>query len=266
MKKSRPQSSLPVGTILTLSATGTEMNPNSVITKPETKEKLNITNDLLFPQFSILDPTYTYSVSKKQTVLGGIDMMSHVFEQYFSFPNTENLSDNLCECVIKTIIANLNIAIENPENYNARANLMWCGTLAWNRLIGSGKEQDWMTHVIENFISGIYDISHGEGISILFPAWMQYVYLNAVERFKKYAINVWGIETSKRSDQEVALEGISKTKSYFKSLGAPTSFQEVGISIEDDMEKVVNKINTKDRGSFKKIHREDVEKILKLAR
>ncbi len=264
LKKAKPTETLPVGTILTLAATGTEMNPNSVITKWETKEKLNITNDLLYPKFSILDPTYTYSVPLSQTVYGGIDMLVHVFEQYFSFPNTPNLSDNLSESIIRTIIENLNIVINDLNNYNARANLMWCGTLAWNRLIGSGKEQDWISHVIENTLSGIFDIPHGAGIAILFPAWMKYVYKNAVDKFKKYAVNIWNVKTEGKTDEEIALEGVEKTKEYFHNLGAPVSLDEVNISVKD-IEKIVEKVNTKGRGSFRKIHKEDVVEILKLA-
>lgn len=264
LKKAKPTDTLPVGTILTISATGTEMNPNSVITKWDTKEKLNVTNDLLYPEFSILDPTYTFTVPVNQTVYGGIDMMVHVFEQYFSFPNTPNLSDNLSESIIKTIIENLNIVVNDPKNYNARANLMWCGTLAWNRLIGSGKEQDWMTHVIENTLSGIFDVPHGAGIAVLFPAWMKYVYKYAPNKFKQYAINIWNVDPNGKTDEEVALEGISKTKEYFHNLGAPTSLSEINLS-EKDIEKVTEKVNTKGRGSFRKIQKEDVAEILKLA-
>lgn len=264
LKKVKPTETLPVGTILTISATGTEMNPNSVITKWDTKEKLNVTNDLLYPEFSILDPTYTYTVPVNQTVYGGIDMLVHVFEQYFSFPNTPNLSDNLAESIMKTIIENLSIVINDLKNYNARANLMWCGTLAWNRLIGSGKEQDWMTHVIENTLSGIFDVPHGMGIAVLFPAWMKYVYRYATDKFKKYAINIWNIDPNAKTDEEIALEGINKTKEYFHKLGAPTSLSEINIS-EKDIKNVAEKVNTKGRGSFRKIQREDVVEILKLA-
>ncbi|MDR0649974.1 MAG: iron-containing alcohol dehydrogenase, partial [Candidatus Peribacteria bacterium] len=165
----------PLGTVLTMSATGTEMNPNTVISNRTTHEKHGYSSDFLFPVFSILDPTYTYSLPADQTAYGAVDILAHVFEQYFSFPDEDNLSDNLSEAVMRSVIDNVEIAINEPHNYLARSNLMRASTMALNTLIGVGKEQDRMSHNIEHGMSGLYDIPHGAGLAIIFPARMQYV-------------------------------------------------------------------------------------------
>lgn len=257
------KSALPLGVILTLSATGTEMDPYSVITNWDTKEKLDCACECCYPKFSILDPTYTYSLPREQTVYGSIDIIAHVFEQYFSYPNNTNLSDNISESIIKTVIENLNIILNNnPNDYNARANLMWCSTMALNGIIGLGKEQDWNSHNIEHALSGIYDIPHGAGLSIILPSWMKYVYKNAKDKFKRYSIEIWNTNSIGKTDDEIILEGIEKTKQYFSSIGSPVSLIEVGITV-NDIEKILEKININGNGSFIKIYNNDVREILK---
>lgn len=257
-----PEVATSLGTILTMSATGTEMDSFSVLTNWETNDKLTCVADCIYPKFSILDPTYTYSLPKEQTVYGAIDILAHIFEQYFSYPNDKNLSDNISESIIKTVIENLDIALINPLDYNARANLMWCSTMALNGIIGLGKEQDWNSHDIEHALSGIYDIPHGAGLSIIFPSWMKYVYKNGKEKFKRYAINIWNVNEKNKTDDEIILEGIDMTKEYFSKVGSPVSLKEVGI-YEKDLEKICNKININGNGSFVKIYSEDVKEILK---
>lgn len=252
---------IPLGTILTLSATGTEMDSGSVITDWENHIKTHYDSKYMFPKFSILDPCYTYSLPKEQTIYGSIDILAHVFEQYFSMPDESNLSDNLAEAIIKTVIDNLEIAIEKPNNYNARANLMWCSTMALNGIIGLGKEQDWNSHQIEHALSGIYDIAHGAGLAIVFPNWMKYVYKNSINKFKKYAINIWNVDTKNKTDEEIALEGINKTKEYFSKIGAPVTLSEVNIP-ESDIDKIAETVILTGEGSYLKINKEDVKNIL----
>lgn len=252
---------IPLGTILTLSATGTEMNAGSVITDWENNIKTNYSTDYMYPKFSILDPTYTYSLPKEQTIYGSIDILAHVFEQYFSVPDESNLSDNISEAIIKTVIDNLEIAIENPNDYKARSNLMWCSTMALNGIIGLGKEQDWNSHQIEHALSAIYDIAHGAGLAIIFPNWMKYVYKKAIGKFKRYAIAIWNVDIANKTDEEIALEGINKTREYFSKIGAPVTLREVNIP-KEDIEKIVENVILTGEGSYLKPTKEDVKNIL----
>lgn len=252
---------IPLGTILTLSATGTEMDSGSVITDWENHIKTHYDSEHMFPKFSILDPSYTYTLPKEQTIYGSIDILAHVFEQYFSMPDESNLSDNLAEAIIRTVIDNLEIAIENSNNYNARANLMWCSTMALNGIIGLGKEQDWNSHQIEHALSGIYDIAHGAGLAIVFPNWMKYVYKNSINKFKKYAVNIWNVDTKNKTEEEIALEGINKTKEYFSKVGAPVTLSEVNIP-ESDIDKIVETVILTGEDSYLKINKEDIKNIL----
>jgi alcohol dehydrogenase YqhD (iron-dependent ADH family) len=209
---------LPLGTILTMSATGTEMNANTVISNRETHEKHGYGSDLLYPVFSILDPTYTYSLPADQTAYGAVDILAHVFEQYFSFPNEDNVSDNLAEAVMRSVIDNIETAIHEPNNYLARSNIMRASTMALNELIGMGKEQDRVSHNIEHALSGLYDIPHGAGLAIVFPARMQYVYKAGLPKFVRYAKNIRHVTVEGKTDEEIALEGIEATKQFFRKI------------------------------------------------
>ena len=252
---------IPLGTILTISATGSEMNKSSVITNWETHEKLSYKTEYIFPKFSILDPIYTYSLPKEQIVYGSIDILAHIFEQYFSYPDESNVSDNLAEGIIKTVIENLEIALENPSNYNARSNLMWASTMALNDVIRMGKEQDWNSHEMGHILSGLYDIPHGATLAIIFPNWMKHVYKNAPNKFKRYAINIWNINPVGKSDEEIALEGINKTQEYFAKIGAPVTLKDVNVS-KEDIDKIVEMSKFNGSGSYKKLYKDDVKEIL----
>lgn len=256
---------LPLGTVLTLSATGTEMNGNAVVTRWESNDKLAISSKLINPKFSILDPEYTYTVSREHTVNGSIDIMIHVFEQYFSkTPNTP-LQDRISEGIIKTVIENTYVALKDPNNYDARANIMWCSTMALNGIIGSGKEQDWASHDIEHEVSAIYDIAHGTGLAIISPNWMKHVMKESVDKFKQYAVRVWDVNPTGKTNEEIALEGIHKTQGFFKEIGAPTTFREAGID-DKNIEVMAEKaVRFGPIGSYKKLYKADVEAILRLS-
>lgn len=222
---------LPVVSVLTLSATGSEMDGFAVISDLEKNEKWGTGNDLTKPVFSILDPEYTYTVSKKQTAAGTADIMSHTFENYFNQNKGAFLQGRFCEGVLKTCIKYAPIAIEEPENYEARANLMWSSSMAINGIVSYGEGAAWSVHPMEHELSAFYDITHGVGLAILTPYWMEYV-LNddTVWRFVEYGRNVWGITDG--DDFAIAKEAIAKTREFFVSLGLPATLSEIGITDE----------------------------------
>jgi len=259
--KHTPQKSLPFGTVLTLAATGSEMNSGSVITNWETKEKYGWGSPLNFPQFSVLDPENTYTVPLDQTINGIVDMMAHVFEQYFhNTPNTA-LQDRLCEGTLKTIIEDGAKLVNNLHDYAYRESILYCGTVALNGYLRVGSMGDWASHQIEHAVSAVYDIPHGAGLAILFPNWMKYVMHENVARFKQFAIRVYDVDPTGKTDEEIALEGIERNQAFWKSIGAPTTFAEVGID-DSQIDVMVEKALVNGPvGRFKALHAEDVRAI-----
>ncbi|MGJ0845162.1 iron-containing alcohol dehydrogenase [Tissierella praeacuta] len=265
--KAKIEKVLPIGTILTLSATGSEMDAGAVITNMETNQKYGFGHPGFFPKFSILDPRYTYTVSKYQTASGVADIMSHTFEEYFSNEKGAYLQDRLAEAILKTCIKYGGIAIDEPQNYEARANLMWASSLAINGLLGYGKDSLWSVHPLEHELSAYYDITHGVGLAILTPHWMEYVLdEDNLWKFVEYGINVWNID-SNFDDMKIAKLAIEKTSQFFKSLGIPMSLKEVGID-EDKLEvmaKDVIEYKEGPVGNFKPLDYKDVLSIYKKA-
>lgn len=258
-------SALPVASVLTLAATGSEMNGNSVISNMNENRKLAIGSDLLRPVFSILDPIYTYSVNKYHTAAGTADIMSHIFEQYFSPDHDGFLQNRLMEGLLKTIIHFGPIAYNEPENYEARANLMWGSSLALNGLLTYGKiSTDWATHGMEHELSAYHDITHGVGLAILTPVWMEYVLSEEnIHRFVEYGKYVWDI--SGDDPMVIAKEAINKTREFFKSLDIPSTLREVGIE-EENLERMADAaVAFGPLGTMKKLHKADVLEILKRA-
>ena len=263
--KAKVKNSLPIGTVLTLSATGSEMDTGAVITNMETNQKLSVGHSTMAPKFSILDPEYTFTVPKNQTAAGVADIMSHVFESYFSRTKEAYLQDRMAEAILKTCIKYGKIAINEPENYEARSNIMWASSLAINGLLGYGKGNDfkWSVHAIEHELSAYYDITHGVGLAILYPNWMRHVLDDEnVYKFVEYGINIWSIDRNK-NDYVIANEAIDKTREYFNSLGLPATLEEVGIGKEnlDKMAKAAVDHNKGTVGSFKPLAYEDVLNI-----
>lgn len=257
-KKAPVTDALPFGVVLTLAATGSEMNAGSVITNWETKEKYGWGSPVTFPQFSILDPTYTLTVPKEHTVYGIVDIMSHVFEQYFHHvPNTP-LQDRMCEAVLKTVIETAPKLINDLENYEWRETILYCGTMALNGILQMGVRGDWATHNIEHAVSAVYDIPHGGGLAILFPNWMKHVVDENVARFKQLAIRVFDVDPAGKTDREIALEGIEKLREFWSSIGAPSRLADYGIG-EEHLETMADKAMIFGTfGNFKKLTREDV--------
>lgn len=257
---------LPLITVLTLSATGSEMDAYAVISNADTNEKLGTGHEEMKPKLSILDPEYTYTVSKYQTAAGTADIMSHVFEEYFNETEGAYLQDCMAEAVLKTCIKYGKIAVNEPENYEARANLMWASSLALNGLMHYGRGgSGWSVHPMEHELSAFYDITHGVGLAILTPHWMEYILDDSnVKKFVTYGVNVWGIDKN-QDDYNIAREAINKTREYFITLGIPMTLREVGI--EEEKIEIMAKQATR-FGSitgYKVLQAEDVLKIFKAA-
>lgn len=219
---------LPIYCVLTLAATGSEMDNSTVISDPTINSKLDICSDFIKPKMAILDPEYTFTVSKKQTAAGSVDIMSHIFESYFTNVGGTGLQRHISEALLKTVIEYAPVALEEPKNYEARSNLMWCSSLALNGLLSCGAEVAWCVHPIEHELSAFYDITHGVGLAILTPVWMEYVLNDRTARqFAEYGRNVWGI--AEPDDMRAARAAVDKTRGFFKSLGMPASLSEIGI-------------------------------------
>ncbi|MGM7722605.1 iron-containing alcohol dehydrogenase [Metabacillus sp. Hm71] len=261
-KKHIPTEALPFGTVLTLAATGSEMNSGSVITNWETKEKYGWGSPLTFPQFSILDPVNTFTVPKDQTVYGMVDMMTHVFEQYFHHTKNTPLQDRFCESLLKTVIETAPKLIEDLENYELRETILYSGTIALNGQLQMGYRGDWATHNIEHAVSAVYDIPHAGGLAILFPNWMKHTLDENVSRFVKLAVNVFDVDPSGKDVRTIALEGIEKLREFWSSIGAPSRLQDYQIG-DENIELMADKAMVNGEfGNFKKLNKQDVVAIL----
>ncbi|MFA6984501.1 MAG: iron-containing alcohol dehydrogenase, partial [Sedimentibacter sp.] len=224
---------LPVGVILTIPAAGSEASMGSVITNEDGWYKRSINYDILRPVFAIMNPELTYTLPPFQTAVGAVDMLTHVMERYFTNIRNVDLTDRLSEATMRTIIKNAPLALKNPYNYDVRAEIMWAGTVAHNGLLGTGREEDWATHDIEHEVSGIYDVAHGAGLAVLFPAWMKYVYRHDVNRFAQYATRVWNVEPDFFNLEKTALEGINRLERFYKEeLNLPITLS--GLKVPDD--------------------------------
>ena len=257
---------LPIATVLTLAATGTEMDQFAVISNPEINEKIGTGHPAMFPKFSILDPTYTFSVPASQTAAGTVDIMSHVMEVYFSNPKEAFLPDRMSESLLLTCIRYGKKAMEEPNDYEARANLMWASSLAINGLLSYGKEQkNWCVHPIEHELSAYYDITHGVGLGIIIPVWLDYILdASTVEKFVEYGVNVWGIEKGEDA-MAIAKESIRMTRSFFDSLGIPNTLSAVGIDETHFEAMATGSVRNGEIGGIKRLNKEDVLNLLKRA-
>ena len=261
--RNRIEKALPVVSIPTLAATGSEMDPFAVITNPETREKLGTGNEYTRPKASILDPEYTYSVPAKQTAAGTADIMSHTFENYFNHTESAFVQNRFAESLLKACIKYGPVAVREPENYEARANLMWTSSLAINGLLSNGADVAWSVHPMEHELSAFYDITHGVGLAILTPNWMHYALSEkTVDKFVEFGVNVWGIAPS--SDKfRTADAAIRKTREFFNSLGLPSTLREVGIG-EENFETMAERAAGHDlRHGFVPLDAKDVLEIYK---
>jgi hypothetical protein len=262
----RIDKALPVGTVLTLTAAGSEGSTGSVITHENGMLKRAANSDLIRPVFSVLNPELTCTLPPYQTACGATDMLAHVMERYFTNTRDVEITDRLSEAVMLTIITETPKAMANPNDYEARANLMWAGMVAHNDLLGVGREQDWATHQMEHELSALYDVAHGAGLAVMFPAWMKYVMHHDPMRFAQFAVRVWGCEMDFSNPGRTALEGIQRYEQFLRSIGMPVRFSELGAKA-DDIPYMVKTIGLGSRtmGSFVKLTEEDITKIYHLA-
>lgn len=264
-KKTQVTEALPLGTVLTLAATGSEMNSGSVITNEETKEKHGWGSPAVFPKFSILDPTYTATVPKNHTVYGIVDIMSHVFEQYFHNATNTPITDEMCEGVLRTVIEVGPKLINDLGNYEYRESILLAGTIGLNGFLSLGSRGDWATHGIEHAVSAVYDIPHGGGLAILFPNWMKYnLHVNPV-RFAQLATRVFGVSEEDKTIAEIGLEGIERLREFWNSLGAPSRLVDYNIN-HSQVEVLVEKaLMNGPLGKFNELHEADVRKIFEMS-
>lgn len=251
---------VPIGSVLTMAGTASEMNGGSVITNEELKIKTGrVFPPNVNPKFSVLNPEYTYSVPKIQMISGVFDVMSHLMEQYFSGTD-DNVTDYVIEGVMKSLIGSAKIAVREPENYEARSNVMWCATLGLNTVTGLSKTQDWEVHNIEHQLGAFTDCPHGLGLAVISMPYYRYIYKYGLEKFVRFAKNVWNVDADGKTADEIALEGIARLESFAKELGIPTTLRELGAT-EDMLLKIAN--SAYEGGGYRHITHEDIFAILK---
>lgn len=260
---------LPVASVLTIAAAGSETSMGAVITNEETKEKRAYDDDLARPKFAIMNPELTLSLSDYQTESGCTDIMMHTMERYFTNGGNMEITDSIAEGLLRTVIKNAKILRNNPQNYDARAEIMWAGSLAHNNLTGCGNNGgDFAAHMLEHEIGGMFDVTHGAGLAAIWPAWARFVYKNALPRFTRYAVNVMQVEPV-GTDEEIALKGIEAMEEFYHSIGMPISMKELGIEPTDkelrELAKGCSLACNGSKGSAKVLYEEDMYHIYKLA-
>ncbi len=251
---------LPLGVIVTVAGTGSECNGGAVITNEEKKIKTGRDYPKLNPRFALMDPTYTYSVPARQMVSGGFDILSHIMETYFSGPNEDNVSDDIMEALMKSVIRNLRAAIRDPRDYTARSNLMWDATMAENRIIKMGKKCDFQCHNMEHQLGAFTDCNHGCGLAVLHPVYYRHIYKDGLPKFVRFAENVWGIARGCQSDEELALAGVNALAAFIKEIGLPTTLKELGVTDESMLKEIADSCGIS-AGSYRKMTHEEILKI-----
>lgn len=267
--KKKTQKCAPIGVVLTIAAAGSEMSGGSVVTKEDEQLKRSYGCDNARPKFAIMNPELTYTLPKYQIACGVVDIMMHTMERYFSPVGNLELTDKIAEGLLRTMIKYGKLSLENPHNYEARAEIMWASSLAHNGLTGCGGIGDWSTHQLEHDLGGVYDIAHGAGLSAVWGSWARYVYKENPKRFVQFAENVFGIEKI-GTDEEISIKGIEAMENFYKDIEMPISISETGINLSDeDVEMLAEKCSnngTRYIGSFKKLFKEDMAKIYSMAR
>ena len=267
--KKQAKASMPLGVILTLAATGSEMSDSSVITKEEGLVKRGYSSDYGRPKFAILNPDLTMTLPDYQTACGCTDIMMHTMERYFTNGGNMELTDSMAEALLRTVKEQAKILVKDPNNYEARAEVMWAGSLSHNGLTGCGNDGgDWMTHKLEHELGGLYDVAHGAGLAAIWGSWARYVYKDCLPRFKRYAINVMGVPAS-GTDEEIALKGIEAMEDFYREIKMPTNLKELGVTAtEEDLKLMAHKcavgVNG-GKGSAKFLREEDMLEIYRMS-
>lgn len=261
-----PQKMLDVGVVLTIPAAGSESSSSSVVSNEEKQLKRGLSNEIMRPRFAFMNPELTFTLPPYQTACGAADIMAHIMERYFTNTKNVEFTDRLCEAGLKTIINNVPQVLENPNDYDARAEVMWTGCVAHNDLFNTGREGDWGSHSIEHEISALFDVAHGAGLAVIFPAWMKYVYKHDVARFSQFAERVWGLEMDHFNPEKTALAGIYRTEAFFRSIGLPVRLSEMDVPVESIPEMAKKCTGTGTTGNFIKLNTAAVTEIFNLAK
>jgi alcohol dehydrogenase YqhD (iron-dependent ADH family) len=262
-----PKENLPVGTVLTIPAAGSEASNGSVITKEEGQLKRPCNSEFNYPRFSILNPELAFTLPKNQVANGIAGIMAHLMERYFTNSRPVELTDRLIEATLRTVIDVAPRVLRKHDDYDAWAELMWSGTVAHNNLLNTGRDGDWASHDIEHELSGIYDVAHGAGLAVVFPAWMKHVYKHDLARFVQFAVRVWAVDQSFFSPERTALEGIARLEAFWASLGLAIRLPGIGIGPEriEEMASKCTKGESSAVGHFVSLGKAEVSAILRLA-
>ncbi len=266
-----PRQMLPVATVLTIPAAGSEMSEASVITNEDGDIKLGYSNDMSRPKFAIMNPRRTFTLPPYQTAAGVTDMMMHTMERYFSKDDDMDLTTDLAEAVLRRMKTAVFAVLKDPEDYRNRAQVMWGGSVAHNGLTGCGISDDWATHMLEHELSGMFDVTHGAGLAAIWPSWARYVMHENLSRFVRFAVNVMDVPNDFTDPEGTALKGIEAMERFYHDIGMPVNIKElIGRDITDDeikeMTRKCSRDNTATCGCLKVLHAEDMEKIYKMAR
>jgi alcohol dehydrogenase YqhD (iron-dependent ADH family) len=265
-RKATIASMLPVGVVLTIPAAGSESSSGSVITNEKGALKRDAGSELMRPRFAILNPELTLSLPPYQTACGAADIMAHVMERYFTRTRAVDFTDRLCEATLRTMVEHVPLVLQDPAGYDSRAEVMWAGAIAHNDLLSTGRAGDWASHMIEHELSGIYDVAHGAGLAVVFPAWMKQVYRTDVARFAQFAARVWDVEHSFADPERTAREGIFRLEAFFRRIGLPVTLRELGVG-EDRLEEMARKCTVRGPiGSFVAMGYQEVLAVYRQAR
>ncbi len=255
------EQALPVGVVLTIPAAGSEASNAAVVSDEDTQSKFACASDLLRPVFALMNPVLTFTLPPWQTAAGIVDMISHVMERYFTPTADVDLTDRLCEAIIQAVVQAAPKVLENPEDYEARAQIMWAGMIAHNDLAGLGRQHDWASHRIEHELSAQYGVTHGAGLAVIFPSWMKYVYRENMARFVQFANRIWHVDYTAGREEEAVLEGIRRHKAFYESLGMPVTLKALGVT-DNRYDIMARKaLRNGPLGGFKKLEYEDVVAI-----
>lgn len=269
-RKKKPQGCLPIGTVLTIAAAGSEMSESSVITNEDGNWKRGFSSDYARCRFAILNPELTFTLPPSQTACGCVDILMHTMERYFVPEKNSELIDSLSEGLMRTVLHNASILMKEPDNYEARAEIMWAGSLSHNGLTGDRNTGDWACHQLEHEISGMFDVAHGAGLAAIWGSWARYVYKVNPARFAQFAVNVMGTPNDFFSPEKTALAGVAAMETFYRSLGMPTSLRELGLELTNEqIHELADKCsfrNTRTIGDFRTLDREDMTAIYNMAR
>lgn len=266
-----PQACMPMGAVLTIAAAGSEMSSSSVITNEDGWIKRGYNNNLSRCRFAVMNPELMYTLPPYQTSSGCVDILMHTMERYLSKEPDTELTDSIAEALMRTVIHCAKVLIDEPQNYAARANVMWASSLSHNGLTGCGAQEDWASHQLEHELSGMFDVAHGAGLAAVWGSWARYVYMEKPERFAQFASQVMGVPMDYSHPEKTALEGIQEAERFFRSIGMPATIHEMGIDLTDEQIQelaVKCSFGEKNRtiGGFKVLNREDMAKIYQMAR